>query len=244
MSKRDPVIISGGGPVAMVLALALYREGVPFTILEQLDEPFVDQRAASHHPPTISMLNELGLAEHMIAEGLKSPVYRFHDRVNHETIAEFDLGDLKEEVEFPYVLQYEQYKLVRKVIALFGHDPAFDVRFSHTVKNFEQFNDHILVNVQCSDGSIEKFRGSYLVGCDGGRSAVRKGAEINFVGFTYPEKFIKIGTYFDLTAHDNRIAIRNYFSHPDEWCNLFKVRGEPNKPDIWRFVVPMRVNET
>ena len=244
VSKRDPVIISGGGPVAMVLALALYREGVPFTILEQLDEPFVDQRAASHHPPTISMLNELGLAKHMIAEGLKSPVYRFHDRVNHETIAEFDLGDLKEEVEFPYVLQYEQYKLVRKVIALFGHDPAFDVRFSHTVKNFEQFNDHILVNVQCSDGSIEKFRGSYLVGCDGGRSAVRKGAEINFVGFTYPEKFIKIGTYFDLTAHDNRIAIRNYFSHPDEWCNLFKVRGEPDKPDIWRFVVPMRVNET
>ena len=125
MAERDPVIISGAGPVAMVLALALYRQGVPFIALEMLDEPFVDQRAASHHPPTIAMLNELGLAEHMIAEGLKSPVYRFHDRVDHEMIAEFDLGDLKDEVEFPYVLQYEQYKLVRKVIELFGHDPAF-----------------------------------------------------------------------------------------------------------------------
>ena len=244
MAERDPVIISGAGPVAMVLALALYRQGVPFISLEMLDKPFVDQRAASHHPPTIAMLDELGLAEYMIAEGLQSPVYRFHDRVNHEMIAEFDLGDLKDEVEFPYVLQYEQYKLVRKVIELFGHDPAFDVRFSHTVTGFEQFDDHVMVDAKLANGSIETFRGSYLVGCDGGRSTVRKGAGIDFAGFTYPEKFIKIGTYFDLTAHDDRIAIRNYFSHPDEWCNLFQVKGEPDKPDIWRFVVPMRVGET
>jgi 3-(3-hydroxy-phenyl)propionate hydroxylase len=83
-----------------------------------------------------------------------------------------------------------------------------------------------------------------VVGCDGGRSIVRKQAGIDFAGFTYPEKFIKIGTYFDLMAHDDRIAIRNYFAHPEEWCNLFRVRGEPEKPDIWRFVVPMKVGET
>ena len=120
----------------------------------------------------------------------------------------------------------------------------FDVRFSHTVTGFEQFDDHVMVDAELADGSTETFRGSYLVGCDGGRSTVRKGAGIDFAGFTYPEKFIKIGTYFDLTAHDDRIAIRNYFSHPDEWCNLFQVKGEPDKPDIWRFVVPMRVGET
>ena len=244
MTKRDPVIISGGGPVAMVLALALYRDGVPFIGLEQLHEPFVDQRAASHHPPTVEMLDGLGLAKHMIAEGLKSPVYRFHDRVTHDVIAEFDLSLLSDEVEFPYVVQYEQYKLVRKVLELFGSDPAFDVRFSNTVTGFEQFEDHIIVELQLADGSFEKIRGSFLVGCDGGRSIVRKAAGINFAGFTYPEKFIKIGTYFDLAAHDQRISIRNYFSHPEEWCNLFRVKGEPNKPDIWRFVVPMRVGET
>ena len=244
MAERDPIIISGAGPVAMVLAVALYREGVPFIALEQLDEPFVDQRAASHHPPTVEMLDRLGLAEHMIAEGLKSPVYRFHDRVTHDVIAEFDLGLLADEVKFPYVVQYEQYKLVRKVLELFGDDPSFDVRFSNTVLGFEQFDDHVLVDVELADGSIEKLRGSFLVGCDGGRSVVRKAAGIPFEGFTYPEKFIKIGTYFDLTAHDDRIAIRNYFSHPEEWCNLFRVKGEPDKPDIWRFVVPMKVGET
>jgi len=244
MADRDPIIISGAGPVAMVLAVALYQNGVPFIALEQLSEPFVDQRAASHHPPTVEMLDELGLAKHMIAEGLKSPIYRFHDRVTHDVIAEFDLGLLADEVKFPYVVQYEQYKLVRKVLELFDNDPAFDVRFSCTVTGFEQFEDHVILKLTRADGSLEKIRGSFLVGCDGGRSTVRKSAGIGFDGFTYPEKFIKIGTYFDLTAYDQRIAIRNYFSHPEEWCNLFRVKGEPDTPDVWRFVVPMRVNET
>jgi 3-(3-hydroxy-phenyl)propionate hydroxylase len=244
MSEKDPVVISGGGPVAMVLALALYREGVPFVVLESLHEPFVDQRAASHHPPTVEMLDELGLAEPMIAQGLKSPLYRFHDRVTHDVVAEFDLGDLKDELKFPYVVQYEQYKVVRLILELHGDKPEFDVRFSHTVAGFTQHDDHVDVTVETPDGSTETIRASYLVGCDGGRSTVRKEAGIDFVGFTYPEKFIKIGTYFDVMEHDDRIAIRNYFAHPEEWCNLFKVHGEPGKPHIWRFVVPMRVDET
>ncbi len=244
MSKKDPVVISGGGPVAMVLALALYREGIPFVALETLHEPFMDQRAASYHPPTVEMLDQLGIAEEIIPEGLKSPVYRFHDRVTHDVVAEFDLGDLRDELKFPYVLQYEQYKLVRKVMALYSDRPDFDVRFSHTVTGFTQYDDHVDVSYETADGTKETIRASYVVGCDGGRSVIRRGADIEFVGFTYPEKFIKIGTYFDFMALDERIAIRNYFSHPGEWCNLFKVNGEPPKPPIWRFVVPMRVDET
>jgi 3-(3-hydroxy-phenyl)propionate hydroxylase len=244
VAEKDPVIISGAGPVAMVLALALYRQGIPFIALETLDEPFIDQRAASHHPPTVAMLDELGLAEHILAEGLRSPVYRFHDRVTHEVIAEFDLGELKDEVRFPFVLQYEQYKIVRKILELHGDKPEFDVRFSHTVTGFTQYDDHVDVEYTAPDGTAATIRGSYVVGCDGGRSPIRRAAEIEFVGFTYPEKFIKIGTYYDFMALDDRIAIRNYFSHPGEWCNLFKVNGEPPRPGIWRFVVPMRVDET
>lgn len=222
----------------------LHRQGVPFIALETLHEPFMDQRAASHHPPTMEMLDALGLSERMLSEGLKSPVYRFHDRTNHEVVAEFDLGELKDELKFPWVTQYEQYKLVRLVLELYGDDPSFDVRFSNTVTGFAQGADHVDVEVELADGSIETIKGSYLVGCDGGRSVVRKEAGIDFVGFTYPEKFIKIGTYYDLMEHDPRVAIRNYFSHPEEWCNLFKVHGEPDRPPIWRFVVPMRVDET
>ncbi len=174
MKQEHPVVIAGGGPVAMVLAVALYRAGVPFIALETLHEPFMDQRAASHHPPTVEMLDRLGLAEHMLADGLKSPIYRFHDRVTHDVVAQFDLGDLEDELEFPFVVQYEQYKLVRLILALHGDKPDFDVRFSHTVTGFTQFDDHVDVAVELADGSTETIRGSYLVGCDGGRSTVRK----------------------------------------------------------------------
>lgn len=244
MAEKDPVVISGGGPVAMILALALYRAGVPFVALETLFEPFIDQRAASYHPPTIEMLEALGLTDEIIPEGLKSSCYRFHDRVTGEVVVEFDLADLKSEVKYPYVLQYEQYKLVRKILTLHGGKPDFDVRFSHTVTGFTQHADHVEVEVALEDGASQMIRGSYLVGCDGGRSVVRKAAGIDFVGFTYPELFIKIGTYFDFSEQNDKIVYRNYFSDPDEWCNLFKVNGEPPKPGIWRCVIPMRIGES
>lgn len=243
MVETDPVIISGGGPVGMVLALALHQRGVPVIVLETLNEPFMDQRAASCHPPTVDILDELGLAETIIAEGLVAPTYRFHDRVTGEVVVQFDLTDLKDELKFPYVVQYEQYKLVQKIFDLYGNSPGFDVHFSHTVSGYEQYNDCVEVSVKREDGSLEILRGSYLVGCDGGRSTVRKLAGIDFEGFTYPENFIKIGTYFDFKKHHDAIVFRNYFSDPDEWCNLFKVRGEGDKP-IWRGVFPTRVDET
>jgi 3-(3-hydroxy-phenyl)propionate hydroxylase len=243
MAEKDRVVIAGGGPVGMVTALALFRRGVPVTVLETLGEPFVDQRAASNHPPTMAMLHALGLAEEIIPEGLIAPVYRFHDRVTGEQIVEFDLGELEDELEFPYVLQYEQYKLVSKILALYGDEPEFDVRFSCAVAGFEQADDHVDVTVEHRDGGRETLRASYLIGCDGGRSTVRKQAGIAFEGFTYPELFIKIGTYYDFMEGDDRIAIRNYFSDPAEWCNLFKVNGEDGRP-VWRGVFPMRVGET
>ena len=242
MPEKDRVVIAGGGPVGMVMALALYRQGIPFTVLESLPEPFVDQRAASNHPPTVEMLAELGLADAIVPEGLKAPVFRIRDRVTGDLVAEFDLTDIKDELRYPFVLQYEQYKIVRKILALHGAKPEFDVRFAHAVTGLTQHDDHVDVQVE-TPGGREIIRAAYLIGCDGGRSTVRKSADIAFEGFTYPELFIKIGTYFDFMAQDPSLAIRNYFSDPDEWCNLFKVNGEDGRP-IWRGVFPMRIGET
>jgi 3-(3-hydroxy-phenyl)propionate hydroxylase len=243
MAERDRVVIAGGGPVGMVLALALWQRGVPVTVLETLGEPFVDQRAASSHPPTIEMLDSLGLAEKIVPEGLIAPVYRFRDRVTGDVVAEFDLSELEGELKYPYVLQYEQYKLVFRILALYGDHPDFDIRFSHTLSGFTQADDRVDVVARLTDGSRETIRAAYLVGCDGGRSAVRKLAGIAFEGFTYPELFIKIGTYYDFMEDDSRVAYRNYFSDPEEWCNLFKVNGEDGRA-IWRGVFPMRIGET
>ena len=81
-----------------------------------------------------------------------------------------------------------------------------------------------------------------MIGCDGGRSTVRKLADIEFEGFTYPEKFIKIATTFKFETVNPNLCFRNYFSDPREWCNLFKVRGE-SPGGLWRAIFPIPDDE-
>src|SRR5271170_5398562 len=114
------VVVVGAGPVGMICALALNRRGIPVTVFEQEPAPVTDQRAASIHPPTLEMLDALGAATTIIPLGLKSPNYRFHDRPARSVVAEFDLGLMADEFRFPFVLQYEQYKLTASITAAYA----------------------------------------------------------------------------------------------------------------------------
>src|SRR5207237_2776725 len=173
--------------------------------------------------------------------GLISPKYRFHDRVNRSVVAEFDLERMQDEFEFPFVLQYEQYKLTASIAAEYANAADFDVRFSHGVTAITQDSDHVEVEVASPSGR-ERLRANYVIGCDGGRSTVRKLAGIGFEGFTYPEKFIKIATTFEFAEVNPDLVFRNYFSDPQEWCNLFKVRGE-SPGGLWRAIFPVPGDE-
>src|SRR6516165_2957298 len=116
-STRARVAIVGAGPVGMVCALALHQRGVPVTVFEQEPAPVKDQRAATIHPPTLEMLDELGVFQKILPLGLVSSTYRFHDRVRGTVVAEFDLDRMRDEFRYPYVLQYEQHKLTASIAA-------------------------------------------------------------------------------------------------------------------------------
>jgi 3-(3-hydroxy-phenyl)propionate hydroxylase len=236
------VVIVGAGPVGMACALALNRRGVPVTVFEQEPAPVEDQRAASLHPPTLEMLDELGVTKTILPLGLVSAAYRFHDRVSNSVVAEFDLDLLRDEFRYPFVLQYEQYKLTASIAAQYANADDFDVRFSHCVTGLTETADGVEVEFSSPAGE-ERLRAVYVIGCDGGRSTVRKLAAIEFDGFTYPERFIKIATSFDFGTVNANLAYRNYFSDPIEWCNLFKVRGK-RPPGLWRAIFPIGPEET
>jgi 3-(3-hydroxy-phenyl)propionate hydroxylase len=229
MALEDRVIVVGAGPVGAVTALALVKKGIPVTLLEAEPEPPEDQRAATIHPPTIEMLAELGLTDEAFSEdasgGLISPLFHFRDRVSGELVAVFDLGMLKGEVPYPFVMQWEQYKLVRAALPHIAASGLADIRFSTRVTGLAQSAEHVDVTVTNGAGEIETIRGRYVIGTDGGRSTVRALAEIAFEGFTWEERFIKTATTFDFGATGKGFCTRNYFSDPDEWLNLFKVRG-------------------
>jgi 3-(3-hydroxy-phenyl)propionate hydroxylase len=236
------VLIVGAGPVGMVCALALNRSGIPVTVVEQEPAPVEDQRAASLHPTTLDMLAPLGVTEKILPLGLVSSTYRFHDRVSHSVVAEFDLGLMRDEFRYPFVLQYEQYKLTASIAAEYANAADFDVRFSHGLTGLTQGADGVDVEIETPGGEV-RLRADYVIGCDGGRSTVRKLADIEFEGFTYPERFIKTATSFDFGTVNPNVAFRNYFSDPNEWCNLFKVQGK-RPPGLWRAIFPIQPDES
>jgi 3-(3-hydroxy-phenyl)propionate hydroxylase len=234
--------VVGCGPVGAVLALALCRRNFRVTILEANDGPVEDQRAATVHPPTVAMLVDLGLKDAAWDSGLLSPIFHYRDRVTDDLVAIFDVGVLDGEVPYPFVLQWEQYKLVLAALAEAQATGLLTCHFSRTLTDLSQGADKVIATIAAPDGQ-ESYRFDYIVGCDGGRSTVRKLAGIDFEGFTWPERFIKIGTTFDFLTTGRGYCTRNYFSDPDEWLNLFKVKG-PGEPGIWRGIFPTRVDET
>lgn len=196
----DRVIIVGAGPVGSVLALALRRHGIPILLIDQLAAPERDCRAASCHPPTIAMLERLGLLEDGLEQGLVSPIFHYLDRVTGELVGRFALPEMQAPPAHPYVLQWEQYKIADTVEARLRTDPGARIEREARLFAVEQTEDGVIATVERADGSYDRLRGAYLVGCDGGRSTVRKLADISFEGFTWPERFIKIDTRHDFTA--------------------------------------------
>lgn len=238
-TEHYDVVIGGGGPVGLIVAYALAKRGISVVVLDRNDSLQDDPRAATTHPATLELLSELGVVEEVTEQGLLTPVFEFWDRPTGEKICEFDHALLKDDTPFPYVVQCEQFKLSKIVYARLQPFDNAKVLFDHTVTGFEQDADGVTVTADTPDGP-KSFRGKWLVGADGGRSTVRKAADIEFAGFTWPERFLVLSTPFDFEA-ERGMSYRNYIADPDEWCNCFKV-AHNGPPGLWRLVFPADPN--
>ncbi len=239
MSNSNQVIIAGGGPVGLISAYALAQRGISVTILEQNDSLQDDPRAATTHPATLEILDNLGVVEELIEQGLIAPKFQFWDRPTGKLVAEFDHSLIAEDTKFPYVVQCEQFKIAQIVHNRLRVLDQASVLFNHSVTACEQDENGVRVYADTPDGPKE-LKGRYLIGADGGRSTVRKGAGIEFEGFTWPERFLVLTTPFDFEK-ERGMSYRNYIADPDEWCNCFKVAGD-GPPGVWRLVFPADPN--
>lgn len=224
------VIVAGAGPVGTVAAYALASSGIRTLVLEAGPTCAEDLRASTFHPPSLEMLDDLGILDELLPQGLRAPVYQYRIRRTGEVLA-FDLTELSDVTRFPFRLQAEQFKLARLLAARLDEHPHGDIAFSRRVVHFEQDADGVTVNVE-NPVEIETYRCRYLVAADGANSIVRKWLGVQFEGFTYPEKFLCLSTRWPLEAHFERLALVNYVSDPDEWLVLLRV------PSLWRVLVP------
>lgn len=236
MTDTNRIIVVGAGPVGMIAGLALAGEGVPVTVLDRLADIPTDHRASTLHPSTLAMLAPLGMTDEALERGLHSPHFQFRDRASGEIVAEFDYALLADETPYPLALQLEQHKTIGLAEARARAFDCFDLRREHEVTGMRQTADRVEVDVRTPDGATERLAGRYLIGCDGGRSMVRRAAGIDFPGFTWEERFIIVSTRFDFGAADG-FRYRNYIAHPDQWSAIIKVPGDDDR-GVWRALFP------
>jgi 3-(3-hydroxy-phenyl)propionate hydroxylase len=233
------VIIAGGGPVGLIVALMLGRAGIAVTLFEKGDIVHSQPRAATIHPATLDILDNLGVYGLIEPQGIVCPIVNYYD--GKLLLASFDHALLKDETRHPWVLQCEQDKLSRTLFAMATAVPSITFRTATKVIDCSQRDDAVEALVETADGRQERHQALYLVGADGARSTIRKATGVEFEGFTYPERCMIIGTPYDFAA--DGYAYRNYIADPEEWYNLFKISWQ-GPPGVYRLVVPLRVDES
>src|SRR4051794_35749144 len=241
MVKPEPVVVVGAGPVGLCLALALAQQEIAVVVIESMtDGNFLDQvpRAGSNHPTTLEFFDRIGLYAKMEPRGLIAPKFQYWDRQDNALIAEFDHALLKDDTRFPYVLQCERIKIIEEALAMAKMHPRIEVRMATEFVSFEQNADAVVAQVKNDTGEPEKIKGSYLVSAEGARSIARKDLNVEFEGFTYPERTINIEVAYDFRKHG--YTERNYISDPDEYSNLFHWKGPP---DRWRIHFPTNIDD-
>ena len=239
MSERLPVVIAGAGPTGLMCALALRRQDIPVVLFEAEPALTRDLRAGSFHPPTLDMMAPYGITARMLETGIKVRHWQIRNKPG-DLIAEFDLELLAADTPHPYRLHLEQHKLTPIQLDILRQDGRAEIHFGHQITGFTQNADSVSVAVETAS-TTRTIEASWLVGADGGRSAVRKGLDVEFEGFTWPEIFVVASTPYDFGARG--FARNTYIADPVEFGAMFKVPDD-GPPGLWRIAYPANPDES
>jgi len=236
MTNKTQIIIAGAGPVGCVVGLILARAGISVTILETENDLIPELRASTFHPPTLDMLDELGVTPKLIDQGLITPKIQYRD-LEDGLVAEFDHALIDDRTKHPYRLQCEQFKLTRIIAEMLKEFPHAEISFDSKFVDASQTDNAVRVFYETPAGS-EQVTCDYLIGADGSRSEVRKSQKIEFQGFTYPEQFVTVSVPEDVDKIVPGMGHVCYIAHPTQWCALI------HAPDYWRFLFPIPMETT
>jgi 2-polyprenyl-6-methoxyphenol hydroxylase-like FAD-dependent oxidoreductase len=167
--NEHAVVIAGGGPTGLMLAGELALAGIDVAIVEQRPNQVLEgSRAGGLHSRSIEVLDSRGIAERFLSEGQTHPFAGYAGTF-------LDISDFP--TRHNYLLALWQNHIER-ILAEWVGELGVSISYGRAVVGFTQ--DSSGVDVELDDGSL---RGEYLVGCDGGRSLIRKTAGIDFPGW-------------------------------------------------------------
>jgi 2-polyprenyl-6-methoxyphenol hydroxylase-like FAD-dependent oxidoreductase len=222
---KNDVLIVGAGPTGLTLAIDLGRRGIGCTIIEQKDRPAFLPKMERVNARSMEIYRRMGLAERIRAAGLRPDcpmdvyiilaltepplLHLSYPSVEQARAAARATNDGTLPLE-PYQL-ISQYTLEPLLKSITETMPSVTVRFGCEFLSLRQDGDGVTARVRTADGGSEEIRSTYLVGCDGGASPVRKELGI------------------ELSGEGNLLGLRQALFHCDELYDRLPLGNGPGK---------------
>jgi 3-(3-hydroxy-phenyl)propionate hydroxylase len=186
LSKIHDIVIVGGGPVGLTLALALAKQGIEVVLLDDNNQVSVGSRAICFAKRTLEIFDKLGVAKPMLAKGVQWNVGRIFFRENE--IDRFDLSPEKSS-KYPAFINLQQYYIEQFLIEAVLKEPKIEVRWLNKVVhlNQNQQRNELLIETPAGHYALKT---NYLAACDGSKSTIRNLLNLQMEGERFEERFL------------------------------------------------------
>ncbi len=227
--QRHQVVIVGGGPIGMAMALDLGLKGIEAVVLDDHDGVGVGSRAICFAKRTLEIADRLGCADPMVDKGVVwnlGKVYREERQI-------YDFNLLPEDghkrpafinLQQPY---FEKF-VVERIRGAQADGAPIEIRGQNKVDSIETHDDHVMLTVDTPDGPYT-LEADYLIACDGARSPIREMMGLGFEGRVFQDNFLIADVIMDAEFPTER---RFWFDPPFNPGQSVLLHKQPD--NVWR----------
>ena len=224
-TAHHPVVIVGAGPVGLTLALDLAQRGQAVVLLDDADRIGEGSRAICFSKRSLEVWDRLGVAAPMVEKGVVWQVGRIFR--GEALLYQFDL--LPEPGhKMPAFINLQQYYAEAFLVDRVRQTPTIDLRWRNKVSAIDKHNDHVELTIETPDGPYT-LAASYVVACDGARSALRGMVGADFQGQVFEDQFLIADVKMTATFPTERWF---WFDPPFHAGKSALLHKQPD--DIWR----------
>ncbi|MDQ7776844.1 MAG: FAD-dependent oxidoreductase [Paracoccus aminovorans] len=186
--QHVPVVVVGGGPVGLAMALDLGRRGHPVTVLNRLDFVAHCSKAICFSKRSLDILDRLGAGDPAVDKGVTWNVGKVFWGAGDQPIYQFDMQAIKDQKR-PGFINIQQYYIEEYLLDACLRLPNIAIRWGHEVKGVTPLDEGVEVAVGTAQGDYA-LHADWLIACDGSRSTVRGLMGLDFEGRVFEDNFL------------------------------------------------------
>ena len=224
--RRVPLVVVGGGPIGLSIALDLARRGHEVVLLNRLDILAGGSKAICWSKRTLDIFDRLGVGERLVEMGEQWHIGKVFVGGDHQPCFQFDLLPLKQQKN-PAFVNLQQYHVEECLIdAVLARD-EIDLRWGHEVVAVEKLPDGARLYIATPAGKY-RLDADYVLVCDGGKSPIRTMLKLDFAGRVFEDNFL----IADIKMKQKRPVERWFWFDPPLPADSALLHKQAN--DVWR----------